>query len=109
MIEVVERKGVPVYEVECDECKSILRYTRADMNTLTSIECPVCGVSIYVIPTEGRRVALIGGNSELPKGCASCEKRCRIFQSRMLASQIPIPMTYLQENRLAGCPLESEE
>lgn len=109
MIEVVERKGVPVYETECYECKSTLRYTWADMHTLSFIYCPVCGVSIHVIPTERSRVALIDSNSELPKGCASCDNKCRMFQSRVLESQISFPMTYLQNNRLAGCPLECEE
>ena len=109
MIEVVERKGVPVYEVECRECKSTLRYTRADMYTPAFIKCPVCGVSIHVIPTEGSHVALMGSNGELPKCCASCENKCRLYLSKVLASQNPVPMTYLQENRLAGCPLESEE
>ena len=103
MIEVVERKGIPVYETECYECKSTLRYTRADMHTLSFIECPVCGVSIHVIPTEGSHVALMGGNDELPKGCASCENKCRLYQRAMAE------VSYLQENRLIGCPLEGEE
>ena len=106
MIEVVERKSIPVYETECYECKSKLRYTRADMHTLSFT---VCGVSIHVIPTEGSHVALIGGNSELPKGCVSCENKCQMYKSRVLASQNTVPMTYLQRNRLVGCPLESEE
>lgn len=107
MIEVVERKGVPVYETECYECKSILRYTRADISgPLPSfIECPVCGVSIHVIPTEGSHVALMGGNDELPKGCASCENKCRLYQLRVLVSQNLVPKTY----RLYGCPLEDKE
>lgn len=111
MIEVVERKGVPVYEVECNECKSILRYTRADISGLlpSLIQCPVCGVSISVSPTKGSYVALVGGNGELPKGCASCENKCRMFQSRVQGAQNTVPMTYLQENRLVGCPLEGEE
>ena len=115
MIEVVERKCIPVYEVECHECKSTLRYTRADMYTTAVIytpefiKCPVCGVSINVIPTKGSHVALMGGNGGLPKGCASCDNKCRLYQSRALESQNPVPMAYLQENRLVGCPLEGEE
>lgn len=52
MIEVAERKLVPYYEVECPECKSLLRYTRADVS-LCHITCPVCGVSVWVTPIEG--------------------------------------------------------
>lgn len=109
MIEVVESKGIPVYETECHECESKLRYTRADMHTLSFIECPVCGVSIHVLPTKGSYVALVDNDNALPKGCASCENKCRLYQSRVQGAQNPVPMTYLQENRLAGCPLESEE
>lgn len=111
MIEVVERKGIPVYETVCRECESKLRYTRADMCGLVPslIQCPVCGVSLTVIPTKGSHVALVDDNGELPKGCASCENKCGLYQSRVQGAQNPFPMTYLQNNRLAGCPLESED
>lgn len=57
MIEVIEPKGIPYYETECYECKSKLRYTRADVSLL-HITCPVCGMSIHVIPSEGHEAGL---------------------------------------------------
>lgn len=47
MIECVKMGKKPVYEVECFECHSLLRYTRADVSLL-HITCPVCGCSIMV-------------------------------------------------------------
>ena len=52
MIEVIEERKIPFYEVECYECKSKLRYTRKDVYLL-HITCPVCGVPVSVTPTEG--------------------------------------------------------
>ena len=43
---VVERKPVPIYEVECEECKSKIQYRRADA-PYSRITCPVCGLQIW--------------------------------------------------------------
>ena len=43
---VVERKPIPIYEVECPECKSRIEYKKSDVYTC-HITCPVCGVSIW--------------------------------------------------------------
>ena len=51
MIEVIERKKVPFYETECFECKSKLRFTKADV-CLMHITCPVCGMSNNVVPVS---------------------------------------------------------
>ena len=51
MIEVIDEKPIPYYEVECYECKSRLRYTRKDVS-ICHINCPVCGCSNHVIPIE---------------------------------------------------------
>lgn len=59
MIEVIEERKIPFYEVECYECKSKLRYTRKDVSLL-HITCPVCGVSVSVIPTEGSEAGYYG-------------------------------------------------
>ena len=45
MIEVVDRQVVPVYEVECVECHSKIRYTASDVSWC-HIQCPVCGISL---------------------------------------------------------------
>lgn len=47
MITVIKEGKTPVYQVECYECKSILRYTRADVS-LMHITCPICDCSISV-------------------------------------------------------------
>lgn len=42
-MEVVERKPVPIYEVECEECKSRIQYKAAEVQWC-HITCPVCGI-----------------------------------------------------------------
>ena len=42
-MEIVKEMPVPIYEVECYECHSVIRYKRSDVH-LCSIICPVCGV-----------------------------------------------------------------
>lgn len=43
---VVERKPIPIYEVECPECKSKIMYKKSEVFAC-NIQCPVCGVSIW--------------------------------------------------------------
>ena len=40
-MEVVERKPVPIYEVECYECHSKIRYKASEVSWC-HITCPVC-------------------------------------------------------------------
>ena len=47
MITIIKEGKTPIYQVECYECKSILRYTRADVS-LMHISCPICKCSISV-------------------------------------------------------------
>ena len=54
MITVVKKEKVPVYEVNCPECKSKIRYTANEVS-LCYIACPVCKCSIradLVFPVE---------------------------------------------------------
>lgn len=44
MMEVIERKPVPVYELTCYECGSVIQYKAREVSFLR-ITCPVCGVS----------------------------------------------------------------
>lgn len=56
-MEIVKEMPVPIYEVECYECHSIIRYKRSDVN-LGSIVCPVCGVILRattVFPVNAER------------------------------------------------------
>ena len=48
---VIEQKPIPMYEVECFECKSKLQYKKGEVHN-SFITCPVCGVSIMVVPTH---------------------------------------------------------
>ena len=43
-MEVVDRKPVPIYEVECCECHSKIEYKACEA-VYSHITCPVCGVS----------------------------------------------------------------
>ena len=45
-MEVIERKPVPIYEVECEECRSRIQYRKVDV-FVCHITCPVCGVSVW--------------------------------------------------------------
>ena len=44
---VVERKPVPIYETECGECHSKIRYQKSEVRFGNYITCPVCGVSAW--------------------------------------------------------------
>ena len=43
---VTEKKPVPIYEVECCECKSKIQYRKSEVFTC-HITCPVCGISLW--------------------------------------------------------------
>lgn len=43
---VVEKKPIPIYEVECPECKSRIQYKAAEVS-YHHIDCPVCGISLW--------------------------------------------------------------
>ena len=44
---VTEKKPVPIYEVECTECKSKIQYRKSEVSFTSYITCPVCGVSVW--------------------------------------------------------------
>lgn len=44
---VVNKKPVPIYEVECHECSSIIQYKKSEAPG-ARIFCPVCGVILWV-------------------------------------------------------------
>ena len=44
---VVDKRPVPIYEVECFECHSTIRYKKSEVSNCF-IKCPVCNVSIMV-------------------------------------------------------------
>ena len=43
---VIKRKPIPIYEVECFECKSKIQYKKSEVFNF-HITCPVCGVSLW--------------------------------------------------------------
>ena len=43
---VINRMPVPIYEVECFECHSIIHYKASEVH-ICHITCPVCGVSLW--------------------------------------------------------------
>ena len=44
---IVERKPVPIYEIECIECHSILHFKKSEVRSCF-ISCPVCDMSNMV-------------------------------------------------------------
>ena len=56
-MEIVKEMPVPIYEVECYECHSVIRYERSDVY-LGSITCPVCGMQLHasaIYPVDWKR------------------------------------------------------
>ena len=56
-MEIVKEMPVPIYETECYECHSVIRYKRSDVH-LGSITCPVCGMILHacvVFPVNAER------------------------------------------------------
>ena len=49
-MEVIEIHGVPIYELKCTECQSIIRYKASEVS-LCHITCPVCGISNWANTT----------------------------------------------------------
>lgn len=47
-MEAIIKKPVPIYEVDCFECKSKIRYKKSEVYTC-HITCPVCGVSLWAV------------------------------------------------------------
>lgn len=45
-MEVIERKPIPIYEVECYECHSKIQYKASEIEWC-HITCPVCGVLLW--------------------------------------------------------------
>ena len=46
---VINKKPVPIYEVECFECHSTIHYKKCEVSNCF-IKCPVCNMSIMVTP-----------------------------------------------------------
>jgi len=54
---IVEKKPVPIYEAECGECHSKIRYRKCEVFLGSYITCPVCGSSVWAMtmrPVEMR-------------------------------------------------------
>ncbi len=47
-MKVVERKPVPIYEVTCPECHSTIEYKKSEVHWSGFINCPVCGMEVWV-------------------------------------------------------------
>lgn len=47
MMNVVDRKPVPIYETECSECHSKIQYRKSEASIGPYIICPVCGMSVW--------------------------------------------------------------
>lgn len=43
---VVERKPVPIYQLTCTECQSVIQYKASEVHGCF-ITCPVCGMSVW--------------------------------------------------------------
>ncbi len=57
-MKVIDKRPVPIYEVECLECHSKVRYKASEV-AWNHITCPVCGVWIWtdtICPVEYQEV-----------------------------------------------------
>ncbi len=45
-MEIIKINNIPIYEVTCEECKSVIRYKACEV-AFCHIVCPVCGVSLW--------------------------------------------------------------
>ena len=50
-MEVIKRNPVPIYEVECFECGSIVQYKASEVY-YCHITCPVCGTSLWAMTIQ---------------------------------------------------------
>ena len=48
-MEVIDKKPVPIDEVECFECHSTIRFKKSEISC-GFISCPVCNMSLMVTP-----------------------------------------------------------
>ena len=44
---VIEKKSIPIYQVECQECHSKIQYKKSEVSFCSYITCPVCGISVW--------------------------------------------------------------
>lgn len=64
MINVIDEKPIPIYEVTCPECGSVLEYTANEV-AYSHIYCPVCRSSMWAMTLRPKRYqARIAENSE---------------------------------------------
>ena len=67
---IVDKKPVPLYELDCIECKSKIRYKKADVSWAGYLTCQVCGVSNWasvicpVTYEEGENLSPVGSEVE---------------------------------------------
>ena len=54
MINVIDEKPIPIYEVTCPECGSTLEYTAASV-VYSHITCPVCRCSMWAMTLLPKR------------------------------------------------------
>jgi hypothetical protein len=54
MIDIIDEKPIPIYEVTCPECGSVLEYTAADVS-YSHITCPVCRSSVWAMTLMPKR------------------------------------------------------
>ena len=54
MINVIDEKPIPIYEVTCPECGSVLEYTAAEVG-YSYITCPVCRSTVWATTIRPKR------------------------------------------------------
>lgn len=61
---VINKKPVPIYEVECFECHSVINFKKSEVHSCF-IKCPVCGVSLMVTPLHPVRYENEGEDADI--------------------------------------------
>ena len=54
MINIIDEKPIPIYEVNCPECGSVLEYTANEV-AYSHITCPVCRCSMWAMTLRPKR------------------------------------------------------
>ena len=47
-MQIIKRMPIPTYEIECQECGSVIHF-RAAESQCDKIACPVCGVTVWTM------------------------------------------------------------
>ena len=75
-MEIIKENPVPIYELECNECHSVIHYQKSDA-PYSMISCPVCGTLVFA---TGMNPVTIRGKRAKHIEVETCEENTTIAQ-----------------------------